>query len=142
MRYHEGDYEGAIQYYTKAAALGDMDAHFNLANMYKFGEGVERDLKKEVYHFEEAAIGGHAKARYNLGNHEGRSGRVDRATKHYVIAAKLGLDVALERVKQGFMDGSVSKEDYATALRGHQAAVDATKSSQRDRAYAHFNINH
>jgi DNA-binding GntR family transcriptional regulator len=29
----------------------------------------------------------------------------------------------------------VSKEDYAAALRGHQAAVDATKSKQREEAY-------
>jgi DNA-binding GntR family transcriptional regulator len=33
-----------------------------------------------------------------------------------------------------FVDGIVSKEDYAAALRGHQAAVDATKSKQRDAA--------
>jgi hypothetical protein len=30
----------------------------------------------------------------------------------------------------------VSKDDYAAALRGHQAAVDATKSEQREEAYA------
>ena len=32
------------------------------------------------------------------------------------------------------MRGIVSKEDYAAALRGHQAAVDATKSTQREKA--------
>jgi hypothetical protein len=37
------------------------------------------------------------------------------------------------------MMGVVSKEDYAAALRGHQAAVDATKSEQRDAAYAFYN---
>ena len=30
------------------------------------------------------------------------------------------------------MDRFVSKENYEAALRGHQAAVDATKSEQRD----------
>ena len=35
----EGHYEGAIQYYTKAAELGDMDAHFNLSLMYRGGGG-------------------------------------------------------------------------------------------------------
>jgi hypothetical protein len=43
----------------------------------------------------------------------------------------------LHDVKKGFMGGYVSKEDYAAALRGHQAAVDATKSQQRDAAYAY-----
>jgi len=78
-------------------------------------------------------------ARYNLGNQEGRKGRFDRAAKHYIIAAKLGDDGALEAVKEGFVKGFVSKEGYEVALRGHQAAVDATKSEQRDAAYAFFN---
>ena len=31
--------------------------------------------------------------------------------------------------------GDVSKEDYESTLREHQAAVDATKSAQREEAY-------
>jgi len=42
----------------------------------------------------------------------------------------------LDVVKGGFKRGSISKEDYASALRGHQAAVDATKSPQREAAEA------
>jgi tetratricopeptide (TPR) repeat protein len=133
--HHEGDYEGAFQYTTKAAALGDMDAHYNLSNAYQVGEGVERDPKTEVYHLEEAAIGGHDFARYNLANHEGRNGNVQKAVKHYIIAAKLGNDDALEAVKINFRRGFVNKEDYEAALRGHQAAIDATKSEQREEAY-------
>ena len=53
----EGDYEGAFESWTKAAALGNAEAHFNLSFMYRKGEGVEKDKKKEVYHLEEAAIG-------------------------------------------------------------------------------------
>src|SRR6056300_560754 len=49
--YREGDYEGAFEYYTKAAALGDMEAHNNIAGLYHKGEGVEKDMKKAVYHF-------------------------------------------------------------------------------------------
>jgi tetratricopeptide (TPR) repeat protein len=134
--YKERDYEGAFEYYTKAAELGDMDAHYNLSTMYREGKGVEKDLKKEDYHLEEASIGGHPKARNNLGNHEGRNGRFDRAMKHWIIVAKLGYDDALHNVKVGFQRRVVSKEDYAAALRGHQAAVDATKSEQREEAYA------
>jgi tetratricopeptide (TPR) repeat protein len=130
----EGDLEGAFQYFTKATELGDLDAHNNLACMYREGDGVERDLKKAVYHAEEAAIGGHANARFNLGDHESRNGRLDRAMRHFIIAAKLGHDNALEAVKINFRKGFVSKEDFEAALRGHQAAVDATKSKQRDEA--------
>ena len=37
-------------------------------------------------------------------------------------------------MKEGYKRGYASKEDFATALRGHQAALDATKSAQRDAA--------
>jgi hypothetical protein len=60
--------------------------------------------------------------------------------RHFVIASKLGHDIALERVKLAFRMGLVSKEDYEAALRGHRAAVDATKSKQREEGYAFFNI--
>jgi TPR repeat protein len=106
--------------------------------MYSEGQGVERDLKKKIYHLEEAAIGGHPDARFNIGNHEFRNGRKNRAAKHWIIAAKLGEDDALHNVKLGFTCGFVSKEDYDAALRGHQAAVDATKSEQRDAAEEFF----
>ena len=134
----EGDYEKAFEYWTKAAALGDMDAHYNLSVMYREGGEVEKNEEKEVYHLEEAAIGGHPEARRNLGAYEGNRGRYERAYKHYIIAAKQGYDEALEEVKKGFQRGYVSKEDYAAALRGHQAAVDATKSKQREETHQYY----
>ena len=104
-------------------------AHYNLSLMYSEGKGVEKDNKKKVYHLEEAAIGGHPDARFNLGCIKGNN---ERSVKHFIIAAKLGDDDALEAVKQGFAHGVASKEDYEATLRGYNAAVDATKSSQRD----------
>ncbi len=132
-RHSEGNYEVAFEYFTRAAELGDAIAHYNLSVLYRRGDGVEKDEKKELYHLEEAAIGGHPNARIYLGNHEGRNGRFQRATKHHIIAAKLGHDDALEGLKKRFQVGLLSKEDYEAALRGHQAAVDATKSEQREK---------
>ncbi len=94
-------------------------------------------MKKAVHHSEEAAIGGHPSGRHMLGCYDYESGRFDRAVKHWIIAAKQGLDLALETLEEDFTEGLVSKEDYETALRGHQAAVDATKSQQRDAAEEH-----
>ena len=130
----DGDFDGAFEYWTKSAELGFANAHQNLSSMYYKGDGVEKDKKKEIYHLEEAAIGGHPHARCNLGFEEYNAGKIERAMRHFIIAAKLGYDNALEDVKKGFTKGFVSKEDYASALRGHQAAVDATKSAQRDEA--------
>jgi TPR repeat protein len=130
-----GEYNRAFQYFTQAAGLGDIEAHFELSVLYRKGQGVEEDMKKEAYHLEEASIGGHPDARNNLGCIEQKRGRIDRAFKHWIIAAKQGYDAGLGAVKKGFAHGVVTKEDFEAALRGHQAAVDATKSKQRDEAY-------
>jgi TPR repeat protein len=98
------------------------------------GEGVEKDKKKEVYHLEEAAIAGHTFARHNLACYEGINGRHERAVKHWIINAKLGDQKSMEGLKEGYPNGLVSKEDFAAALRAYQAALDATKSPQRDKA--------
>jgi TPR repeat protein len=132
----EGDNKGGFEYFTKAAELGDIESHKYLADLYHMGGGVEKDMKKVLFHLEEAAIGGHHIARYNLGIEERDN---ERAVKHFIIAAKLGFDGALEQVKKHFAMGLANKEDFEAALRGYQAAVDATKSKQRDVAYATMN---
>ena len=44
-RYKEGDYKGLFEYWTKATALGDAEAHFELSTWYRNGEGAEKDEK-------------------------------------------------------------------------------------------------
>ena len=136
IRFTEGDYRGAFEYLTKAATLGDAAAHYQLSCLYGLGEGVEKDEKKELYHLEQAAIGGHPTARYNLGATEWNNGRYERAVKHYIIAANLGHDESLEKLKEFYEVGLVSKDEFASTLRTHHAAVDATKSPQREAAEA------
>jgi tetratricopeptide (TPR) repeat protein len=136
--YCEGNYQGAYEYFTKAAELGDEEAHYVLSVMYYQGQGVEKDKEKEVYHLEEAAIAGHPTARHNLGCIEFKNGRHEKAAKHFIIAANLGCQVSLKVLMKLYKEGHVSKNDYAGALRAHQAAVDATKSLQRDVAEAYY----
>jgi len=133
-RRDKGDYETAFEYFTKAAELGDTAAHFCLGDMYYHGEGVEQDKKKGVCHMEQAAIGGHPDARVILAVYEEENNRPDRAAKHVIIAANLGHDSSLKVIKDLFVHGIVCKEDYAAALRAHQAAADATKSAERQKA--------
>ncbi len=121
---------------ANAAELGDADAHSCLAFLYLKGEGVEKDEKRAVYHLEHAAIGGHPDARGFFAFHEKSNGRFDRAAKHYIIAANLGCNDSLKMIKDLFVQGIVSKEDYAAALRSYQAAVNETKSTERDEAEA------
>jgi tetratricopeptide (TPR) repeat protein len=135
-RCEKGDYKGAIEYWMRAAELGDAEANYQLSVMYREGRGVDRDEKKELHHLTEAAISGDPSARHNLACYEWRNGRYERAAKHWIIAANLGNDKSVEALKEGYVTGFVSKEDFAAALRAHQAAVDATKSPQREAAEA------
>ncbi len=132
----KGDYKSAFELYTRAAGLGHANAHFQLALLYYGGKGVEKDEKKKLHHLEEAAIGGHPRARSYLSSIEGQSGRQDRGMKHLIIAAKMGCDHSLDALKNFFKMGVVDKDGFAAALRAHQAAVDATKSQQRHAAEA------
>ena len=134
----EGDYKSAHEYFTKAAALGDVRAHYELSCLYREGLGVEKDKKRAIHHAEKAAIGGHPVARHNLGGFENDNGRVDRAVKHWIIAANLGVDMSLNSLKNAYKVGLVSKEDFGAVLRGYQAAIEATKSPQREAAAEFF----
>ena len=137
----KGDNESAVEYYTKAAELGDVGGHYNLSVMYSEGRGVEKDEKKELYHLEESAIGGHPYARNNLGTYELKKGMIDRAVKHWIIAANLGNDLSIKILRQSYKNGHISKEDFAAALRAYQAALNETKSPQREAAARYYSAN-
>ncbi len=131
-RYRAGDYAAALEYLEKAAKLGNIESHYQISQIYTFSHGVKQDIRKIIYHTEQAAIGGHVFARHSLGKWEESNGNIDRATKHLIIAANLGYDDSLQKLKEYYTKGVVSKEEFAAALRAHQAAVEATRSPQRD----------
>ncbi len=137
-RREKGDCQGAVEYFTKAAELGDAEAHFVLSLMYFEGEGVEKDKEKEIYHLEEASIGGHPTARNLLGSEEANNGRYERARKHWIIAANLGYNASLKALRQLYADGHASKEDYANALRAYQTVVNEAKNAEREEAEAYY----
>ncbi len=136
-RHEEGDYHGAFKYWAKAAE-GNKGAHYNLSVMYDRGEGVEKDEEKKVYHWEKAAIGGHPDARHYLGCEEEDNGNVERAVKHFVIAANLGEEDSMKALWWHYAEGHITKEELEATLRTHKAAIDATKSAQRDAGEAYY----
>ena len=131
-QYDEGDYRSAVEYLTKAAELGDMEAHYRLSILYHYGKGVEKDRERGIHHAEEAAIGGHPDARFLLGKLECGNNDLDRAVKHWIIAATQGDDESIKMLMKVFKMGYVEKEVLAAAFRAHKAAVDATKSRERE----------
>ncbi|EJK66209.1 hypothetical protein THAOC_12891, partial [Thalassiosira oceanica] len=138
----EKDVTRAVELYERAAELGVKEAHYSLGCIYHEGtdveyvEYVEEDNAKAIQHYEAAAMRGHVCARFNLGNEEGRAGNLDLALQHYLIAAKMGLEVSLSTVRRMFMNGLATKADYAAALRGYQSAVEEMSSPDRDEAKA------
>jgi len=134
----EGNYTSAFEYWSKAAELGDFEAHFKLAAMYHYGRGVEKDEGNEIHHLEEAAIHGVASARHRLGWYEMSNENSVRAAKHWIIAATQGCDDSMNSMMDMFKGGFVSKEVLAATLRAHQAAADATKSPQRKAAEEYY----
>ena len=132
----------ANELYLKAGELGCAVAYYNLADSYKNGNGVEIDTKKAKHYWELAAINGSIEARHNLGCSEGNSGNHERAMKHCLIAARAGSKVSLDSVKFGYMNGYVTKKEYANTLREYQKSLDEMKSEARDKALAVGNNIH
>jgi hypothetical protein len=60
--------------------------------------------------------------------------------EHFIISANLGHDESIEMMKLCYKEGKVSKEDFASALRAHQAAVNETKSPHREEASKFFKV--
>ena len=122
------DWARANELYLKAGELGCTGAYYNLGCSYQYGDGVEIDMKKAKYYYELAAMNGDVVARYNIGCLEGQAGNYQRAMKHLVISARSGDDKSLDAVKDGYMAGHVTKDQYANTLREYQKSQDETKS--------------
>ena len=86
-----------------------------------------------------AAMGGHATCRHNVANTDLLNGHIDRAIKHYLIAASDGMEPSLKALQTAYSHGIAQKDDYAKALRAYQAYLSAIQSSQRDESLRFYN---
>jgi len=130
------DYQKANELFLKAGELGCPDGYFNLGIAYEIGRGVEKDEKKADCYFELATMGGDVTARYNLGLIEEDAGNIQRAVKHFILAARAGHVKALNEVTSCFTNGYITKDDYANTLRAHHERQREMKSDARDKAAA------
>ena len=128
------DWLKANELWLRAGELGHSEAYYNLGISYNNGNGVEVDKKKAKHYWELAAMNGDIEARYNLGCLEGNAGNHNRAMMHYIISAKAGFKPSLDNVKNLFMHGYVTKDEYANTLRAYQKIQDEMKSDQRTKA--------
>ena len=131
------DHTKALEYFHRAGELGFASGFYNVGYVYFNGNGVQCDMKKAVYYWELAAMMGDVDARYILGKEEKKEGNMDRALKHYMIAVRSGHIGSLEEIKQFFVKGHATKDDYGTAIRAHQSYLNEIKSIPRDEAAVH-----
>ena len=141
------DYTKSLELYHRAGELGNFHSYYNVGIAYFNGKGVARDAKKAIHYYELAAIGGNVHARFNLGCGDAEAGNMERALKHFMIAAESGDNDSLRNIKQLYMNGHATKDDYAKALRSYQSYLDDIKSDDRDKAaafkddYKYFDLN-
>lgn len=65
--FNKGNYYVALQYFDKAASLGDKDALYQLGNLHLEGKGTPQNLEKAYQNYIQSAELGHEKAQYNIG---------------------------------------------------------------------------
>ena len=128
------DKRKAVELWTEAAELGSVEALNHLGGAYYIGEGVEVDKIKGAEFWSKAAMQGHVDSRHYLGRDEGRKGNHERAVRHFLISAKMGLQISVEQIKKLFVGGLATKEQYTQALKGYQDAIEEMKSHDRDEA--------
>ena len=132
------DWAKALELYRRAAELGNASSYHNIGHAYLDGRGVERGERKATHYWELAAIGGDVRARHDLGVFECiNAGNINKALKHFMIAVGSGSNESLKKIKQLYLDGYATKDDYAKALKAYQTYQSEIKSVQRDKAAAY-----
>ena len=112
------------------------EAYYNLGVFYNFGRGVEVDKKKAKNYWELAAMYGDVYARHNLGCEEFEAANYHRAYKHIILSANTGFKPSLDEVKEGFMAGHVTKDEYENTLRAYHQRCNEMKSEDRNKVRA------
>ena len=131
------DYNKALELWHQSGyKLGHAKSYGNIGDLYDNGFGAEVDKEKAKHYYELAAMGGDVLARHRLGLEEEEKGNMDRAIRHYMIAARSGDSDSLNMIKKLYTNGHATKEDYTKALQLYQEYLSEIKSVQRDKAAA------
>jgi TPR repeat protein len=116
-----------MELYTRAAELGCSKAHCYLGNIhYKAG-----DKNKAKFHFEAAAMAEHEMARSNLGGLECNSGNMERAVKHWKIAASGGEYRAMHYLITSAKRGHISRDAINLTLSAYNDSCAKMRSEAR-----------
>ncbi len=114
--------ELALENCVRAAEDGDMQAQFEMGELYYQGERAERDTEQALAWYEEASVQGHPKAQYRLAVMHAQGEGVERnLPQAYVImkmAAVNGEDAAMDASDQIAQQMNQEELDAATQVLG------------------------
>jgi TPR repeat protein len=122
------DQTKAIELWSRAADLGNTMAHNNLADIYD----EEGYLKKAKFHYEAAAMAGCEVARCTVGYTEHVAGNVERAVKHWTIAASAGNYEAMYNLLIALKKRDLSRESIDSTLEAYNNSCAEMRSEARD----------
>jgi len=112
----------------KAARQGDVDSQYEVAQMYRLGNGVVQDKAEAVWWYRKAADQGHAEAQSDLGvmysTGEGVWSHATESLRLHQTAAKKGVAQSTCAMGMLYESGRGLTQDYAEAIRRYRKAAD------------------
>lgn len=133
--------ELALEACITAAENGDMQAQYEMGELYYQGERAERDTDKALAWYEEASVQGHPKAQYRLAiMHAQGEGVEPNLPQAYVImkmAAVNGEDAAMDASDQIAQQMDQEELDAATQVLGSlfRSYLSQLRDEQYNRAF-------
>ncbi len=128
----------------RLAEEGDAEAQNQVAVSFLEGMGVERDLERAIFWFQESADRDHSPALYNLGilYQEGKFVAQDheRAFGYFLNAGRRGLPEAQMSLGWLYEGGLGTVKDLSEAVYWYQRAATYGKAADRSRSYYEKNL--
>ncbi|MEP0728669.1 MAG: tetratricopeptide repeat protein, partial [Parasphingorhabdus sp.] len=110
-----GDFQTAIKEWRGPANNGDADAQFNLAQAYKLGRGVPKDMNQAEKWYKSAADKGHLQANDNYGLVLFQNNRRSEALPYLQASAQRGEPRAQYVLGTGHFNGDFVEKDWVKA---------------------------
>ncbi len=108
--YRQSDYATAIQIFIPLAENGDARAQTVIALMYKYGEGVDQNLKTAFSWYLQAAERNYAPAQFHAGTMLADGRGVDKNRKSAIIWLTKAADAGFERAKDKLLELNAGSE--------------------------------
>lgn len=118
------NYQQAMYWYQKAAALGNTGVMNNIGNLYHYGEGIPQNYKEAMLWYKKAALHGDTYGMNGIGslyeNGQGVTRDYQQAMKWYQKAAAQGNAYAMDNIGFFYEDGKGVAQNYQQAMQWYQ----------------------